>query len=66
MENRKPDTTGLRHRNRCHGRQSAERLKNWGFADNTLVIFSADNGAETHAFERTTGSSNGVPVNTAE
>ena len=27
-------------------------LKKHGFADNTLVIFSADNGAETHAFER--------------
>ena len=23
-----------------------------GLTDNTLVIFSADNGAETHAFER--------------
>ena len=27
-------------------------LKKHGFADNTLVIFSADNGPETHAFER--------------
>jgi arylsulfatase A-like enzyme len=27
-------------------------LKKNGFADNTLVVFSADNGPETHAFER--------------
>lgn len=27
-------------------------LKEHGFAENTLVIFSADNGPETHAFER--------------
>ena len=27
-------------------------LKKHGFAENTLVIFSADNGPETHAFER--------------
>ncbi len=27
-------------------------LKEGGFAENTLVIFSADNGAENHAFER--------------
>ena len=27
-------------------------LEKGGFAENTLVIFSADNGAETHAFER--------------
>ena len=27
-------------------------LEEGGLADNTLVIFSADNGAETHAFER--------------
>ena len=27
-------------------------LKAKGFAENTLVIFTADNGAETHAFER--------------
>jgi arylsulfatase A-like enzyme len=29
-----------------------QALKNHGFADNTLVVFSADNGPETHAFER--------------
>ena len=27
-------------------------LEQYGFAENTLVIFSADNGPETHAFER--------------
>ena len=27
-------------------------LEKYGFADNTLVIFSADNGPETHAFQR--------------
>ena len=27
-------------------------LKNTAFAENTLVVFSADNGPETHAFER--------------
>ena len=27
-------------------------LEKYGFAENTLVIFSADNGPETHAFER--------------
>ena len=27
-------------------------LKKHGFAENTLVVFSADNGPETHAFER--------------
>jgi arylsulfatase A-like enzyme len=29
-----------------------QALQEHGFSDNTLVIFSADNGAETHAFER--------------
>ena len=29
-----------------------QALKDHGFAGNTLVIFSADNGPETHAFER--------------
>ena len=29
-----------------------QALKTHGFAKNTLVIFSADNGAENHAFER--------------
>ena len=29
-----------------------DALDRHGFADNTLVIFSADNGPETHAFER--------------
>ena len=27
-------------------------LKEHGFADNTLIVFSADNGPETHAFTR--------------
>ena len=27
-------------------------LKKHGFAENTLVVFTADNGPETHAFER--------------
>ena len=42
----------LRHRDRCHGGQGDERLEKHGFAENTLVVFSADNGPETHAFER--------------
>jgi arylsulfatase A-like enzyme len=29
-----------------------QALQKHGFAENTLIIFSADNGAETHAFER--------------
>ena len=29
-----------------------DALEEHGYADNTLVIFTADNGAETHAFER--------------
>ena len=32
--------------------QVMKALENCGFADNTLVVFSADNGAETHALER--------------
>ncbi len=32
--------------------QVLDALEEHGFAENTIVIFTADNGAETHAFER--------------